>query len=56
MEESQGSLEGGSEAKTMEEQCLLAYLLWLELSQLSKQLRPPPREVTPITVVLALVI
>lgn len=42
MEESQGSQEGGSEAKTMEEQCLLAYLLWLELSQLSKQPRTLP--------------
>lgn len=42
MEESQGSQEGGSEAKTMKEQCLLAYLLWLELSQLSKQPRTLP--------------
>lgn len=45
MEENQGSLKGGSEAKIMEEQCLLAYLLCWSSANFSKQPRnlPPSR-------------
>lgn len=56
MEENQGSLKGGSEAKTMEEQCLLAYLLcWSSANFPNSPETFLPPEVTPTTVVLALV-